>query len=156
MCGRVRLTSRYSPRSAAPCRVIQTRMHCLRTAVHCDLCCRIHADTAHTSTNSRTAIASQSGKSMASPPGRWSYSCVPNNCGFIPDDAKTTKNEKAVTNAMPSATAIGREKPSGLMAFSPRGQRRIAIDGRKTVNRFWRHNDLIEVEDRPYEGCAVR
>jgi hypothetical protein len=32
-----------------------------------DLCCRIHADTTHTSKRTRTVIASQSGKSMAPP-----------------------------------------------------------------------------------------
>jgi hypothetical protein len=34
--------------------------------------------------------------------------------------------------------------------------RRIAIDGRKNVDRFWRHNDLIEVKDGRYESTLSR
>jgi hypothetical protein len=51
---------------------------------------------------------------------------------------------------MPSATARGRGKPSDLNGVFSSAQRTIAIDGRKTVNRFWRHNDLIEVKDGRY------
>jgi hypothetical protein len=60
----------------------------------------------------------------------------------LPANAKATSNDTALASAMPSATARGRGKPSGLMAFSPQPAREIA-------NRFWRHDDLIEVKDRP-------
>src|SRR5262249_4086735 len=109
---------------------LKTRMHCLQAADHYDLCCRTHADTAHTSMNRSTAIWSQSGKSMA-PPDDGHASLISANCGFNPADwcaaqgrelpanAKATSNDTAVASAMPSAPARGRGKPSDLMAFSP-------------------------------------
>jgi hypothetical protein len=92
---------------------------------------------------------------MAPPPDDGHASLISANCGFIPGDwraaqgrelpanAKATNNDKAIANAMPSATARGRGKPSALMAFSPQPR------ARETANRFWRHDDLIEVKDRP-------
>ena len=60
----------------------------------------------------------------------------------FPANAKATNNDTAIANAMPSATATGRGKPSDFMAVSPQ-------PARETANQFWRHNDLIEVKDRP-------
>ena len=36
------------------------------------------------------------------------------------------------------------------MAFSPQPGAGSWDDRHKTINRFWRHSDLIEVKDRPY------
>ena len=92
---------------------------------------------------------------MAPPPDDGHASLISANCGFIPADwraaqgrelpanAKATNNDKAIANAMPSATARGRGKPSDLMAFSPQPR------AGETANRFRRHDDLIEVKDRP-------
>src|SRR6516162_10777501 len=73
----------------------------------------------------------------------------------MPANAKATNNDKAVANAKPSATATGLEKPSDLMAFSS-AWHRIGNDCHKTLNRFWRHSDLIEVKDGRYESHTKR
>ena len=98
---------------------------------------------------------------MTPPPDDGRASLLSSNCGFIPADwcaaqgrelpanAKATNNDKAIANAMPSVTARGRGKPSGLMAF-------LLSATRETANRFWRHNDLIEVKDRRFESHTKR
>ena len=45
----------------------------------------------------------------------------------LPANARATRNDKAVASAKPSATAIGRGKPSGLIAISPQPWRRKLI-----------------------------
>ena len=72
----------------------------------------------------------------------------------MPANAKATNNDKAVANAKPSATATVLEKPSDLMAFSS-AWHRIGNDCHKTLNRFWRHSDLIEVKDGRYESAPA-
>ena len=109
----------------------ETRMHCLRprTTKTCLAESALKRPTRCRALERR--LRSNHEKAWHRPPATAQYSLIATNYGFNdsadwraaqgkwPPNAKATSNDKAVTNAMPSAKATGGGKPSGLMAFSP-------------------------------------